>query len=157
MIYFLIEEICVDIINLSEYLYREEIIMTRSEAREQAFIVLFEKIFDDESTIVQIVENAREAELIKINAFADTLLKAIEENVDTIDELIAEHSKGWTVARLPKVSLAVLRLAIGEMKYIDEVPAGVSVNEAVELTKKYGTADDASYINGVLGSIAKSL
>jgi N utilization substance protein B len=131
--------------------------MTRSEAREQAFIVLFEKIFDEESTIAQIVENAREAELIKINAFAEALLNAIENNVEAIDNVITENAKGWTIARLPKVSLAVLRLAIGEMLYIDEVPAGVSVNEAVELTKKYGTADDASYINGVLGSVAKSL
>lgn len=131
--------------------------MTRREAREQAFMVLFEKIFDEESTIAQIVANAREAELIKINAFAETLLNAIEENITSIDEIIAKNSKGWTIARLPKVSLAVLRLAVGEMLYVDEVPAGVSVNEAVELTKKYGTADDASYINGVLGSVAKSL
>lgn len=146
MIYFLIEEI-----------YRKEIAMTRSEAREQAFMVLFEKIFDEESTIAQIVENAREAELIKINAFAETLLNAIEKNIISIDEVIAKNSKGWTIARLPKVSLAVLRLAIGEMLYVDEVPAGVSVNEAVELTKKYGTSDDASFINGILGSVAKSL
>lgn len=131
--------------------------MTRSEAREQAFIVLFEKIFDDESTIAQIVENAREAELIKINTFAETLLNAIEENIDAVDSVIKENAKGWTIARLPKVSLAVLRLAIGEMMYIDEVPAGVSVNEAVEITKKYGTVEDASYINGVLGSVAKAL
>ena len=131
--------------------------MTRSEAREQAFIVLFEKIFDNDSTIAQIVENAREAELIKINNFSETLLNAIEENISDIDNVITENAKGWTIARLPKVSLAVLRLAIGEMIYVDEVPAGVSVNEAVELTKKYGTADDASYINGVLGSVAKSL
>ena len=61
--------------------------MTRSEAREQAFIVLFEKIFDDESTIAQIVENAREAELIKINAFAEMLLNAIEENICKIDDV----------------------------------------------------------------------
>lgn len=131
--------------------------MTRSEAREQVFIVLFEKIFDEESTIAQIVETAREAELIKINAFADALLNAIENNVESIDNVITENAKGWTIARLPKVSLAVLRLAIGEMLYMDEVPAGVSVNEAVELTKKYGTAEDAAYINGVLGSVAKSL
>ena len=131
--------------------------MTRSEAREQVFVVLFEKIFDEESTIAQIVETAREAELIKINAFADALLNAIENNVESIDNVITENAKGWTIARLPKVSLAVLRLAIGEMLYMDEVPAGVSVNEAVELTKKYGTAEDAAYINGVLGSVAKSL
>lgn len=131
--------------------------MTRSEAREQAFIVLFEKIFDNESTIGQIVENATEAELIKINAFAEALLKSVDENAQLIDNTIAEFSKGWSLERLPKVSLAILRLAIGEMKFVEDVPTGVSVNEAVELTKKYGTADDASYVNGVLGAVAKSL
>lgn len=131
--------------------------MTRSEAREQAFIVLFEKIFDEESTVWQIVESAREAELIKINSFAEGLLKAVDENINDIDNVIEEFSKGWNISRLPKVSLAVLRLAVGEMKYVDDVPTGVSVNEAVELTKKYGTADDASYVNGVLGAVAKSL
>ena len=65
--------------------------------------------------------------------------------------------RGWAIHRLPKVSLAVLRLAIAEMLYIDDVPCGVSVNEAVEIVKKYGTSDDASFVNGVLGSIAKSL
>ncbi len=131
--------------------------MTRSEAREQAFIVLFEKIFDNESTIGQIVENATEAELIKINTFAEALLKSVDENAESIDNMIAEFSKGWSLERLPKVSLAILRLAIGEMKFVEEVPTGVSVNEAVELTKKYGTADDAAYVNGVLGAVAKSL
>lgn len=131
--------------------------MTRSEAREQAFIVLFEKIFDNDSTVWQIVESATEAELIKINSFAKALLKAVDENSESIDGIIAEYSKGWSIERLPKVSLAILRLAIGEMKFVEDVPTGVSVNEAVELTKKYGTADDAAYVNGVLGAIAKSL
>ena len=131
--------------------------MTRSEAREQAFIVLFEKIFDNESTIGQIVENATEAELNKINALAEALLNSVDENAELIDNTITEFSKGWSLERLPKVSLAILRLAIGEMKFVEDVPTGVSVNEAVELTKKYGTADDASYVNGVLGAVAKSL
>ena len=82
--------------------------MTRSEAREQAFIVLFEKIFDNESTIGQIVENATEAELIKINAFAEALLKSVDENAELIDNTITEFSKGWSLERLPKVSLAIL-------------------------------------------------
>ena len=131
--------------------------MTRSEAREQAFIVLFEKIFDEESAISEIIKNAQEAELIKINGFAQSILTAIEENSSKVDEVIENNLKGWSIQRLPKVSLAVLRLAIGEMLFVDDVPAGVSVNEAVELTKKYGTNDEASYVNGVLGSVAKSL
>lgn len=135
----------------------EDKFMTRSEAREQAFLVLFEKTFSDETTISEIIENAREAELIKINAFADSVLTCVENNAESIDKLIEENSRGWSVKRLPKVSLAVLRLAIGEMLYCDDVPAGVSVNEAVELVKKYGTSDDASFVNGILGTVAKAL
>lgn len=131
--------------------------MTRSEAREQAFMVLFEKTFSDEISIREIIENAREAELIKINMFADALLTCVENNSESIDKIIEENSRGWSVKRLPKVSLAVLRLAIGEIVYSEEVPTGVAVNEAVELVKKYGTADDASFVNGVLGTVAKAL
>ncbi len=131
--------------------------MTRSEAREQAFFVLFEKIFDDEKSITQIIGAAEDSELIKVNTFARSILTAVENNIDSIDAIIGENTRGWNISRLPKVSLAVLRLAIGEMTYIDEVPAGVSVNEAVELTKKYGTSEDAAFVNGILGTIAKAL
>lgn len=129
--------------------------MTRREAREQAFMVLFEKIFDNESTISEIVEIAKENELIKINSFAEVLLKAVENNVEEVDSVIEANLQDWTLSRLPKVSLAVLRLAVAEIKYVDEVPDGVAVNEAVEIAKKYGTAVDASFINGVLGAVAK--
>lgn len=129
--------------------------MTRREAREQAFMVLFEKIFDDESTISEIVEIAKENELIKINNFAEALLKAVENNFDEVDSVIEANLQDWTLSRLPKVSLAVLRLAVAEIKYVDEVPNGVAVNEAVELAKKYGTSVDAAFINGVLGAVAK--
>lgn len=130
--------------------------MTRREAREQAFIVLFEKIFDDESTITEIVATAKEAELIKINSFAENTLNAVEEHFSEIDEIIEANSQDWTLGRLPKVTLAILRLAVAEIKYIDDVPNGVAVNEAVELAKKYGTNEDASFINGILGTIAKA-
>ena len=129
--------------------------MTRREAREQAFMVLFEKIFDEESTISEIVEIAKENELIKINNFAEALLKAVEDNSEEVDSVIESNLQDWTLSRLPKVSLAVLRLAVAEIKYIDEVPDGVAVNEAVELAKKYGTSVDAAFINGVLGAVAK--
>lgn len=130
--------------------------MTRHEAREQAFMVLFEKTFDDELTISEIVSNAEESELLKINGFAKKLLTAVEENYDAIDEIIEKSSQSWSVLRLPKVSLAVLRLAVGEIKFVDDVPNGVAVNEAVEIAKKYGTSEDASFINGVLGAVTRA-
>ncbi len=129
--------------------------MTRSEAREQAFFVLFEKSFCEDLTINEIIENAQETGLIKINNFAKLLLDTAEANAAEIDDFITGSLRGWTIQRLPKVTVAVLRLAVCEIKYIDEIPAGVTVNEAVELIKKYGTAEDASYVNGVLGTVAK--
>ncbi len=129
--------------------------MTRREAREQAFFVLFEKIFDKESTISEIISKAKEAELIKLNGFAELTLKNVEDNLEAIDALIIENSEKWSIERLPKVSLAILRLAIGEIKYCEDVPAGVAVNEAVELSKKYGTEADAAFVNGLLGTIVK--
>lgn len=131
--------------------------MTRREAREQAFIILFEKIFNSETPIFEIVESAKEAGLIKINGFAENILKTVESNAEEIDASIQSNTPDWTISRLPKVSLAILRLAVSEIKYIDEVPNGVAVNEAVELAKKYGTNEDAAFINGVLGTVVKTL
>lgn len=131
--------------------------MTRHEAREQAFLVLFEKTFFEDVSISEIIADAQDAELIKINNFANETLKAIEKNIDAIDKMIADNSRDWSVERLPKVTLAVLRLAIGEIMFIDDIPTGVSVNEAVELVKVYGTETDASYVNGILGTVAKAI
>ncbi len=129
--------------------------MTRHEAREQAFMVIFEKLFNSEETLSEIIEKAEECDLIKVNGFARSILNSVEEHSDEIDALIEANSKDWSVARLPRVSFAVLRLAVAEIKYNDEVPAGVAVNEAVEIAKKYGTAEDASFINGLLGTVVK--
>ncbi len=131
--------------------------MTRHDAREQAFLVMFEKIFNNEETISEIIEKAEENELIKLNGFSKDVLSKYEENASCIDEAVSEHLKDWTLQRLPKVSLAVLRLAATEIKFCDETPNGVAANEAVEIAKKFGTPDDAAYINGVLGSLIKSL
>lgn len=131
--------------------------MKRQEAREQAFMVLFEKIFNETDSIEEIVETAQEAGIIKINSFAENILKNVQAHIDEIDNTISENLQGWTMSRLPKVSLAVLRLGVCEILFIDDVPNGVAVNEAVELAKKYGTEDDAKYINGVLSSVVRAV
>lgn len=131
--------------------------MTRHDAREQAFLVMFEKIFDDELTVSEIIEKNEEGDLIKLNGFAKTLLKICEENSAAVDEIISQYCKDWSLSRLPKVSLAVLRLSVAEIKFYGETPVGVAVNEAVEIAKKYGTPEDSSYINGVLGSVVKAV
>ncbi len=131
--------------------------MTRSEAREQAFVLVFENIFNPELSIDQIVEAAGESEDIQHpDAFSRELAAAVIEHRDEADAVIEKFARGWKVTRLAKVSLAILRLAICEIRYFEDIPAAASVNEAVELAKKYATEKDASYINGILGSFIRS-
>ena len=137
--------------------YERGVVMTRHEAREQAFAVIFEKSFNENATFDEIIEGAEECGLVKVNGFAGSLLKNVEENLQKIDETITESLVNWTLPRLPKVSLAVLRLAVGEIMFNEDVPTNVSVNEAIEIAKTYGTVEDASYINGVLSTIVKKL
>lgn len=132
--------------------------MTRKEAREQAFIIIFEKEFNSEYSLDEIVEAAKEAELFDADDFAYGLAVKTFENMDRLDEIISEKLKGgWKISRISKVSLAVLRLAVCEMTEFSDIPLSVSINEAVELAKKYAAEDEFSFVNGVLASVGKSL
>lgn len=131
--------------------------ITRKEARNQAFMLVFEKSINGNDT-EDILEAAKECRDFSedddgytIQAFTGTF-----ENIDEIDSIISDNlSTGWTISRISKVALAVLRLAIFEIKYMDEIPEAVSIDEAVELCKTYTTADDASFVNGVLGTVVR--
>jgi len=131
--------------------------MTRKEERIQAFTLVFEKIFNPDSSISELIDNADEADGIQVSTFARMLAEAVYSKKDEIDALISEYSVGWKIERIPKVSLAILRLAICEMLFVESVPVSVSINEAVELAKTFASNDDASYINGILGSVAKRI
>ena len=131
--------------------------MTRHEARELAFVLIFEKSFQEDVTIVELIENALELEIFPTNAFAENLAKKVYANLDEIDALINDNLVGWSAKRISKVSRAILRLAVCELLYSENMPVGVAINEAVEIAKKYATSDDASYVNGVLGTIAKKI
>ncbi len=91
------------------------------------------------------------------NVYVETLLKGIAENLQQVDGILNENSQGWPTSRMAKVDLAILRLAIGEMLYMEEVPTAVSINEAVNMAKKYGAAQSAKFINAVLGKAVTSL
>ena len=131
--------------------------MTRREEREQAFILLFEKAFNEETEIAELYDFAIENEVITGSDFIKSLLLKTWENVENIDSVIEKYSVGWKLSRISKVALAVLRLAICEILYFDDIPAGVSINEAVELCKKYAAKDDAAFVNGLLGTASKEL
>lgn len=131
--------------------------MTRREEREQAFILLFEKTFNEETEIAELYDFAIENEVITGSDFVKSLTFKAWENVENIDSVIGKYSVGWKLSRISKVALAVLRLAVCEILYFDDIPAGVSINEAVELCKKYAVKEDAAYVNGLLGTAAKEL
>lgn len=129
--------------------------MTRKEAREQAFILIFEKSFRDEP-MEEIIADAVQCRLIAPNAYADGTAAGVFDHLDEIDAAVSANLRGWALDRLSRVALAVLRLAVYEIFYLPEIPESVSINEAVELTKKFATEEDAAYVNGVLGSIVRA-
>ncbi len=128
--------------------------MTRRASRELAFFILFEKSFSDAS-VCEILENAGEARDVISNNFAVTLAEGAVAHLEEIDEKITAFSHKWNKSRLSRVALAVLRLALYEMLWEDDIPISVSINEAVELAKLYGGDGDATFINGVLGGISR--
>ncbi len=130
--------------------------MTRREAREQAFMILFEWEFHH-SPVQDIIANAETGREITVDDYARKLSEEAIGHMEEIDGKIDVFSTKWKRRRIAKVSLAVLRTALGEMAYIKDVPTSVAINEAVELAKKYATEADASYINGVLGGAARAM
>ncbi len=130
--------------------------LTRSEAREQAFMLLFSRSFDNQP-LEEAIEDADKLFEGGVCAYAHAVVAGIEAKQDEIDSDITRFlKKGWTLSRISKASLAILRLAFYEITYLDNVPNKVSVNEAVELAKKY-TIDEYRFVNGVLGSYVRSL
>ena len=130
--------------------------MTRKQAREEAFILIFEKEFNDNS-IEDILETAAEARDLVPDDYINRVFKGVFDSLGELDSLISESSVGWSITRISKTALCIMRLAIFEMKYIEEIPVSVSINEAVELCKKYATENDASFVNGILSTVAKAL
>ncbi len=130
--------------------------MTRTEEREQAFVLIFEKAFNMDTSAEDIIGYAAEAQLLDPTVFSTSLFKQTYEQIEKIDAVIEKYAIGWKKERLSKVALSVLRLAICEILFIDSIPYGVSANEAVELAKKYATDEDAAFINGILGAFIRS-
>ena len=132
--------------------------MTRSELREHAFKMLFQIEFNDEAEMpehlkyyFESIENASAKNKDDIQKKYEGVISHVEE----IDRLLNDASKGWKTARMNKVDLTILRLAVYEMKWDDDVPEGVAINEAVELAKRFGGDSSSSFVNGVLGKVAK--
>ncbi len=130
--------------------------MTRKQAREEAFILIFEKAFNDIDN-TEILSLAQEVRDLVPDEYIEKVFFGVCDNLEEIDELISKNAVGWKIERIGKTALSILRLAIFEIKFYDEIPNSVSINEAVELAKKYATKEDASFINGILSTIVKEL
>lgn len=129
--------------------------MTRKEAREQAFVLVFENCFRKE-TVAELFEMAEFYDNYEEDEYCTKIVGIVEENKSKLDETISSYAKGWKIDRLSKVSLSALRIAIAEIDFMEDIPESVSINEAVELVKKYATSEDASFVNGILGTYSRS-
>lgn len=130
--------------------------MGRSELREHIFKMIFGVEFNDiehldeqlELYVDQLVDVAEKDRIYLLEK-----AKNIVDRVPQIDEIINEHATGWKTSRMNKVDLSILRLAVYEIKWDDDVPVKVAINEAVELAKRFSGDEGPTFINGVLGKI----
>lgn len=130
--------------------------MTREEIREKTMQMIFQMDVTGDfnyENMTPIEENVK----IPGKKQAMATLEVIRDHIAEIDDMITRNLDNWTFDRIAKTDLAVLRNAVAEMAYIDEIPCGVSINEAVELAKKYGDEKSFAFVNSVLSKINKEI
>jgi N utilization substance protein B len=131
--------------------------MSRRELREYIFKLIFRVEFNDldempeqEKMFFDTFELDEQKISEKDSEYISTKSNKIIEKLGEIDGMINDHTKGWTTERMGKVDLTILRLAVYEIVFDDDVPTGVAINEAVELAKRFGQEESSSFVNGVL-------
>ncbi len=129
--------------------------LKRSEIREGAFLILYQTLFG--TSPEEIDELNPEAFDMEKNEQTDEIVRGVLEHDEEILGVIAKYSKTRSVARIAKVNIVILKIAIYEMKYSEKVPNAAAINEAVELAKKYSLKSDTSFINGILNSYMREL
>ncbi|CDC27682.1 n utilization substance protein B homolog [Firmicutes bacterium CAG:466] len=134
--------------------------MSRRNARKNAFVLLFQMEFNAAEEQEQMTDLffAEQDEVVteEDKAYTMAAVEGTRANLEAIDAVIDSFAKGWNTQRMNRVDLAILRLAVYELKYSKDVPVGVVINEAVELAKKYSSDEAPAFINGVLGKIASA-
>lgn len=128
--------------------------MTRTKARERAFALVFEMEISGQGAEEILACAAEDGEEVT-DGYTLRVFRGVCARLDELDGIIRENLRGWRLERLSKVVLALLRLAVYEIRYEADVPPEVSVNEAVQLCKNYATDEDAAYLNGVLGAVVR--
>ena len=133
--------------------------MGRHELREQVFMLLFQVEFHSADNmpgqIKLFLENSDSITAEKDSECISERCRMISEKIPEIDKLINDNTEGWDTTRMGKVELTVLRLAVYEMRYDDDIPERVAIDEAVEIAKKYGQENSGSFVNAILAKIMK--
>jgi N utilization substance protein B len=132
--------------------------MNRKLTREEVMKLFYEMDMNDDFSIERSERYLNNIENMKIDTtyFRHTSLSFVE-NLKSIDNLINQYSSDWKINRIAKIDIAIMRLAITEMLYDDGIPVSVSINEAIELCKKYSNEDSHKFINGILGNINRGI
>ncbi len=131
--------------------------MQRKTARENTFILIFEKLCKNDETAEEIFNKATDVRGLEYDDYVKRVFFGAEENSQIIDEITSKHTLGWKKERISPVSRAVIRLAVYEMMFMEDIPSRVSINEAIELSKKYDDEKSYSFVNGVLNGVAVEL
>lgn len=129
--------------------------MQRRLARENAFILIFESIFKEDEVAEEIFQKATEIRGLEYDEYVKTAFFGAYENRSVIDSAVEKHLTGWKKDRIAPVSMALIRLAAYEIMFVDDIPSRVSINEAIELAKKYDDEKSYSFVNGVLNALAE--
>lgn len=130
--------------------------MGRRELREHIFKLLFRIEFNEQDEMpeqLQLYFDALEDLGEKDHTYMEEKYENILKNLNEIDQSINEVAEGWRISRMGKVDLTILRLAVYEMKYDESIPVNVAINEAVEISKKFGGDDSPAFVNGVLAKL----
>lgn len=128
--------------------------MQRKTARENTFILLFESVCKSDETAEEIFGKATEVRALEYDDYVKTVFFGATENAGVIESAVEPHLMGWKKERISPVSRAIIRLAGYEILFMEDIPAKVSINEAIELSKKYDDEKAYAFVNGVLNALA---
>ena len=129
--------------------------LERRKARHQALHILYQREITEEALSRILSHGSYSAEDGEPTEFCREILGGVEAHQARIDSIIEDISENWALSRMPLVDRNILRLAVFEMLYRDDVPDSVSINEAVEMAKVYGGEDSSKFVNGILGRLAE--
>jgi N utilization substance protein B len=129
-------------------------VRARTKARKRALDILFESEARGEDPRAVLTQRRETDDAPPVSDYSALLVRGVVENRERIDQLLAEHAEGWTVARMPAVDRTLLRLGVYELLWVEEIDDPVAITEAVELARTLSTDDSPRFLNGVLGRIA---